>query len=155
MTKQLCLVLSLSLTLGLAGCGSEADSDTGGSGNSDTAQLQGVWVIDAAAIDQFEEFAALPRFDLSLVRGLHKNVFKGQTLTITPDQFRAGNPAKGHQDTVYAYSVMNQDGDNWTLELVRRKGEPNEERSVMSAKRKGDLLLTERNDSLSAYRLQR
>jgi hypothetical protein len=40
------------------------------------------------------------------------------------------------------------------LEIVRRKGKPNEETSHMSAARKGDMLLTTRNGSLSGYKLE-
>jgi hypothetical protein len=99
------IVCSIVLLCGilLGGCSESGETQIVTSQSIDTSELQGVWITDAAALDKFEAFAALPKADQGMTRSLHKNMFAGTTLTITSDKLSAGNPSKGHQETVYDY----------------------------------------------------
>jgi len=100
----------------LAGCSSSDETQSMATTSVDASELEGTWISDASALDQFEAFAALPKSDQGMVRSLHKNMYKGNTLTITSDTFSAGNPGKGQKETNYELSVVGHQGDtgHWT-----------------------------------------
>ena len=138
----------------LAGCSSSDETQTMATTSVDASELEGTWISDASALDQFEAFAALPKSDQGMVRSLHKNMYKGNTLTITSDTFSAGNPGKGQKETNYELSVVGRQGDTWTLDIVRWRGQSNEKTFHITATLKGDMLLTNHNGTLTAYSRQ-